>query len=342
MTANLAADAESSLRRSAELAVTGRDDRLFIRAASRLSFALGALPEQGARAMDWLALARRTFERIGSPEVLSAWLDLQELAVLVGAGRWDECATTTARAQAGERRLGDRLHEAEAAGALAFCRSYRRPLDEVMTAAQAALQLSLLAYGPEHPETANAMGTLSWFRWLAGDHAAALALASESLRVIRALGQPTPQLANALDQQAKILFELGREREALQLRLEARTILERVRHQPTSEAELLAGLASSEEKAGLEADAFRDARRASALCTPERVTAAADSCAFAQFVDARVLARRGQRAEATRQAGLARDGFATLPVTRRLREQVEQWARNAGLALPPAAQRRGS
>jgi hypothetical protein len=51
-----------------------------------------------------------------------------------------------------------------------------------------------------------------------------------------------------------------------------------------------------------------------------------------------LLVDRGHRADATRLAGRARDGFATLEFEPELRTQVETWAREAGLSLPrPAA-----
>jgi hypothetical protein len=99
--ADLTADAARSLQRAAELALAGGDDRLFVRAASRLAYVVGGFHNEAARAADWMALAQKTFERTGRPPALEAWLSLQEVALHIGAGRWPACAEAAERAIAG-------------------------------------------------------------------------------------------------------------------------------------------------------------------------------------------------------------------------------------------------
>ena len=335
LAADITGDAERWLQQAAELALAGRDDRLFVRAASRLAYVLGGFHGQQARAGDWLSLARQAFERAGSPPSLGPWLDLQQVGVLIGAGRWDECAKVAERAVAGARRLGDRFHDAEASFLLAHCRRFTPDTDQLLAAVEQALQRYLDVAGPDHPETANAMGAVSYYRWLIGDLKGSLPLREQSIAVNREIGRPTLQLANALENQAKLLAELGRDREALAARREAWDILNRVPHPPTGNIRILAGLAASERSTGLRSDAYRHARQAAAACTDKVFQTFPDACAFAHFVHAQLLLDRGQRGLAARQAARARDGFATLPIARRLRAQVESWATQAGIALGP-------
>ena len=332
--ANLSS-AEQSLQRASELALQGRDDRLFVRAASRLAHTIGRFPEQRDRARDWMSLARRAYERAGRPASLTAWVELMQLGVLVGAARWDECSSVGERALAEARRQGNAFLEAEAAYTLAYCQEHNSSPEQVVRMYDAAVQRYTALVGPDHPETSNAEGSLAWARWISGDLPGALPLSEKRLATNRAQGKPTVQLASALESHAQLLSELGREPEALAARREALGIVRAGPHRTISHIQITAGLAASERALGARAEAFAHASEAVAACTPEVEREFPDVCAFAFLSHARVLFDRGQRAQAARQAARARDGFARMPVTRRLREQVEAWARQSGLTLPP-------
>jgi tetratricopeptide (TPR) repeat protein len=326
-------EAEVALQKAAELALASNHDRLFIRAASRLAFVLGGYDKQRDRALDWLRLATQAFDRAGRPPALEGWLALQETGLWLGAGRYDECGEAAARAVAGTRRQGDRFREAEAAFLLAECRSYRVSVEESLQDNQRALELSLAAFGPDHPNTGTVQGGVAYAHWLAGDFAAGLPSAQSSVTVAEAAG-PTLELAMSFEYRAKLLEGLGRDGEALADRQKALQMVQRVPHRPISEADILAGLSSSERKTGQPAEAWDHARRAVALCTPEVERGWPHRCAPTHFAHAQVLADRGQRAEAAREGARARDGWSLHPSERRLRDQVVSWAASSGLVLP--------
>ena len=290
--ANLSS-AEQSLQRAAELALQGRDDRLFVRAASRLAHTIGRFPEQRERARDWMSLARQAYERAGRPASLTAWVELMQLGVLVGAGRWDECSAVGERALAEARRQGNAFLEAEAAYTLAYCQEHSRSPEEVVRVYEAAVERYTALVGPDHPETANAQGSLVWARWISGDLPGALTLSEKRLATNRALGRPTVQLASALANHALILSELGRENEALAARREALGIVRAGPHRTISNIKITAGLASSERAMGAKAHAFAHASEAVAACSPEVERDFAEVCALAFLSHAQVLSDRG-------------------------------------------------
>jgi tetratricopeptide (TPR) repeat protein len=333
--ADLTGKAAASLQRAAELALASGDDRLFVRAASRLAYVVGGFHNETARATDWLTLARQAFERTGSPPALAAWLSLQEVALHIGAGRWAECAKTAERAIAGARRENDHLHEAEATFILSFCTGYSAGPAAARPILERALELYLTWVGPAHPETADAMSSLADYRESEGDWAGAIEMGEQSLAITRSIGRPTLQLALGLVGQAARFAEVGRQPEALALRRESLAILRQVPHPPKSDVRVLADLASSERTAGLAREAWDHALEANAACTAEVQKGFPDVCAHAQLIHAKLLLDRKRRSEAAGQAARARDGFATLPHEPHLRERVEAWAREVGLTLPP-------
>jgi hypothetical protein len=146
------------------------------------------------------------------------------------------------------------------------------------------------------------------------------------------------QLALGLDSQADRLVAAGRNAEALPLLRESVALLRKVPHPPKSDVRVLADLASSELTAGLHGEAWTHALAANEACTAEVQQRFPDICAFAQFTHAKLLVSRGRRAQAVRQAVRAREGFATLEFEPKLREEVEKWAREVGLGLPPGKQ----
>jgi tetratricopeptide (TPR) repeat protein len=334
----LTVDAARSLQRAAELALAGGDDRLFVRAASRLAYVVGGFHNEAARAADWMALAQKTFERTGRPPALEAWLSLQEVALHIGAGRWAACAEAAERAIAGAQREEDHVHEAEATFLLSFCRGYAQGPAAARPVVERALDLYLTWVGPGHPETAVAMASLADFRRDDGDLAAAIALGEQSLQITRSIGHPTVQLALSLDNQAERLASAGRNAEALALRREGLEVLRQVTHPPKSDVRVLAGLAITERAMGMRAEAVAHAAAANSACTAEVQQGFPDICALAQFIEAKLLVDRGRRAEAARLATRARDGFATQEFEPELRTQVETWAREVGIRLfKPAA-----
>jgi tetratricopeptide (TPR) repeat protein len=336
--ADLTVDAARSLQRAAELALAGGDDRLFVRAASRLAYVVGGFHNEAARAADWMALAQKTFERTGRPPALEAWLSLQEVALHIGAGRWAACAEAAERAIAGAQREEDHVHEAEATFLLSFCRGYAQGPAAARPVVERALDLYLTWVGPGHPETAVAMASLADFRRDDGDLAAAIALGEQSLQITRSIGHPTVQLALSLDNQAERLASAGRNAEALALRREGLEVLRQVTHPPKSDVRVLAGLAITERAMGMRAEAVAHAAAANSACTAEVQQGFPDICALAQFIEAKLLVDRGRRAEAARLATRARDGFATQEFEPELRTQVETWAREVGIRLfKPAA-----
>ena len=104
------------------------------------------------------------------------------------------------------------------------------------------------------------------------------------------------------------------------------------RHTPTW---LLAGLATSERKLGMKVEAFRHAQQAIGLCTEELDRTMPFICAPTHFIYPQVLLDRGDRDGARRQAALAREGHRR-PSARRLRDQVDAWAREVHLDLVAA------
>jgi tetratricopeptide (TPR) repeat protein len=337
--ADLTVDAARSLQRAAELALAGGDDRLFVRAASRLAYVVGGFHNEPTRAADWMALAQKTFERTGRPPALEAWLNLQEVALHIGAGRWPACAEAAERAMTGAQREGDHVHEAEATFLLSFCRGYAQGPAAARPVAERALELYLTWVGPGHPETAEAMASLADYRRSDGDFAGAVAMGEQALQITRSIGQPTVQLALSLDAQAERLVTAGREAEALALRREALEVLRQVQHPPKSDVRVLADLATSERAMGLRSDAIAHAAAANAACTAEVQQGFPEICAFAQFIEAKLLVDRARRAEAARLATRARDGFAAQEFEPELRTQVETWAREVGLTLAKRAAR---
>jgi eukaryotic-like serine/threonine-protein kinase len=331
--ANLSS-AEPSLQRAAELALAGRDDRLFVRAASRLAHTIGRFPEQRGRARDWMALARQVHERAGKPAALTSWLDLMQVGVHAGAGEWEACIEAGPRAVASARRQGNPFQEVEAAYTLAYCREHSSSPEEALAAYEAALARYIAVLGPEHPETTNAIGSVMDARWMSGDVAGAFKLSEQRLPANRALG-PTLQLASALEGHAALLSELGRHEEALAHRREAMEILNRNPHRTISRINVTAGFAVNERMLGRRPQAFAHATEAVAACTEEVARSFAEVCGNARFIMAQLLFDQGKRGPAARMAASARDGFARRPMTRRRREQVEAWARQVGLSLPP-------
>jgi eukaryotic-like serine/threonine-protein kinase len=330
---DLRVEAERSLRQASELALVGRDDRLFIRAASRLGYLVGGLGEQPQRGRDWLALARQAFERAGRPAALAPWLELQQLGPIMDSGPWDECIATAERAVAGARRLGDPFQEAEASMLLTGCQSMTRPVDQLLVGAERALALYREAHGPRHPETVGALGAVAYYHWLAGDLARAHAETEEVVAGNRALGVRPATLAFSLAHLGDVLFELGRFDEALARRREGLAMLPPGKQHRFVAAELRAGLAASERRLGNTAAALAHARAAAAACAD---AVEHWSCAPGAFVYAQLLLDGGQRAAAAEQGGRALAGWH-IPIMRRLRAQVEAWGRRAGLALAPPA-----
>jgi tetratricopeptide (TPR) repeat protein len=332
-------EAEAALQQAAELALASNHDRLFIRAASRLAFVLGGYDKQRDRALDWLRLANQAFDRAGRPPALEGWLALQETGVFLGAGRYDECARAAGRAVDGMRRQGDRFHEAEAAFLVAECRSYSVSVEEALQDSERVLALHLATFGPDHPNTGTALSGVAYGRWLAGDFAGGLSLEERGDVIAEAIGSPTLELAMSHEYRAKLLEGLGRDREALVDRRRALEILGKVPHRAISDADVLAGLASSERKTGQPAEALAHARAAVAACTEEVERGWPHRCAPAHFVYAQVLAGRGERAEAAQQGARARAGWSLHPAERRLRDEVDSWAAATKISLPAGGAR---
>ena len=337
------AGAEGSLLRAARLAFTGRDDRLFARAAGRLAFVVGGYLGETKRGEDWLGLARQAHERAGRPAELGTWLDLQEVGLMIVVGPWDRCIQVAQRALAGAQKLGDSLREAEAAFMLVGCSSMSRPADEVLRAAERALELQRGAFGPNHPETSTAMSAVGYYRWCVGDAAGALHDIEASLVSVRALMASSPefadtlrmQLAAALSYRVKALVDLGRDREAVADAQEGLAVLSKGRRLPSVVVDLLSGLVVSTRQLGRSREAWGHLQEALQICAkPDEWMVQLRTCAFVQDAHARLLLDRGQRAEAARQGARARDGYNVLPLLHRQRDRVQAWARQAGLTLP--------
>jgi hypothetical protein len=335
--ADLTGDAAQTLQRAAELALAAGDDRLFVRAASRLAYIIGGFHNEVARAADWLALAKQAFDRTGRPPALEAWLSLQEVALHIGAGRWPACVQAAQRAVDGAKREGDHLHEAEATFILSFCLGNAEGTAVARPVAERALDLYLTWVGPGHPYTAEAIETAADYHMGDGDLAGAIALGEKVVQIGRSIGHPTLQLAMSLGAQGERLAKADRNAEALAMRRESLELMRQVPRPPKADVRVLADLATSERAAGLHADAAAHAAAANAACTAEVQRDFPDFCAYAQFIQAKLLLDRGQRADAARMAARARDGFATRQFEPALRAQVETWAREVALKLPTPA-----
>ena len=322
-------DSAVSLQRSAELALQGRDDRLFVKAASRLAYLFGVLIDEPARSADWMQLARRAFDRVGRPEVLGAWLDVQQIGMAVSGKRWRECADVAARAAEASRHQAHHHNESEALFMRAYCLEFFAPPVEVEQAIEQSYRNYLRWVGPRHADTADAVGTLALAHWYRGDSQGGLPLIEESIRILKA-HPPSVQMPMAHETLARILSDLGREREALAARQKGLELLAKVPHRRHTPTWLLAGLASSERKLGMKAEAFRHAQQAIGLCSEELDRDMPFICAPTHFIYAQVLLDRGDRGEARRQAALAREGHRT-PSAHRQREQVNAWAREVHL-----------
>jgi tetratricopeptide (TPR) repeat protein len=324
------AGAEVPLEQAARLALQGRDDRLFVRAAGRLALVLGAFLEQPARAKDWLALARAGYERAGRPPALALWLDLQQLGLLVNAPAAAECQAISERALTVARAIGDSYQEAEASFlSLIACVEKSRPIAEVVAAAERSHALYLRSFGPQHPETAMALGGVAHNSWLAGDAARAVPLLEESLRVLRPLQESTA-IASGLCWLGRALADSGRPQEALDRHREALAILRAERLPLSAAVDVLAGLADAERLMGLGDEARAHAREAVRICESRADLKDGYECGLAHFANARLLAAQGRRAAAAGEAARAQAPFAAAPSLERLRREVERLTAELG------------